>query len=60
MTPRNNALGALFTVLAALCYAGMDAISKFLVADYAVGQIMWMRISSERNMPTNTAVSARK
>lgn len=43
MTPRNNAVGALFTVLATLCYAGMDAISKFLVADYAVGQIMWIR-----------------
>ena len=39
----DNALGALFTVLATLCYAGMDAISKFLVADYAVGQIMWVR-----------------
>jgi len=43
VTPRNNALGALFTVLATLCYASMDAISKFLVADYAVGQIMWIR-----------------
>ena len=30
-------------MLATLCYAGMDAISKFLVADYAVGQIMWIR-----------------
>lgn len=43
MTPRNNALGALFTVLATLCFASMDAISKFLVADYTVGQIMWIR-----------------
>src|SRR6266478_1463814 len=24
------------------------------------GQIRWMRISSDKNMPTNTAVSARK
>lgn len=39
----NNALGALFILLATLCYASMDAISKFLVADYAVGQIMWIR-----------------
>jgi drug/metabolite transporter (DMT)-like permease len=30
-------------MLAMLCFAGMDAISKFLVADYAVGQIMWIR-----------------
>jgi len=39
----NNALGALFILLATLCYASMDAISKFLVADYAVIQIMWVR-----------------
>ncbi|MBL6616983.1 MAG: DMT family transporter [Reyranella sp.] len=39
----NNALGALFAMLATLCYAGMDSISKFLVADHAVGQIMWIR-----------------
>lgn len=43
MTARNNALGALLTMLAMLCFAGMDAISKFLVADYAVGQMMWIR-----------------
>ena len=30
-------------MLAMLCYASMDAISKFLVADYAVGQIVWIR-----------------
>ena len=30
-------------MLAMLCFAGMDAISKFLVADYAVGQMMWIR-----------------
>lgn len=38
-----NALGALLTMLAMFCYAGMDAISKTLVADYAVGQLMWIR-----------------
>lgn len=38
-----NALGALLTMLAMLCFAVMDAISKFLVADYAVGQLMWVR-----------------
>lgn len=49
MTPRaaaprsGNALGALLTMLAMLCFAAMDAISKFLVADYAVGQMMWIR-----------------
>lgn len=30
-------------MLAMLCFAGMDSISKFLVADYAVGQMMWIR-----------------
>jgi drug/metabolite transporter (DMT)-like permease len=39
----NNALGALLTMLAMLCFAGMDAISKFLVVDYPVGQMMWIR-----------------
>jgi drug/metabolite transporter (DMT)-like permease len=43
VTPRNNALGALCILLATLCYASMDAISKFLVADYGVIQIMWVR-----------------
>jgi drug/metabolite transporter (DMT)-like permease len=38
-----NSLGALLTMLAMLCFAGMDAISKTLVVDYAVGQIMWIR-----------------
>jgi drug/metabolite transporter (DMT)-like permease len=38
-----TALGALLTMLAMLCFAGMDAISKSLVADYAVGQMMWIR-----------------
>ena len=39
----NNALGALLTMFAMLCFAGMDAISKWLVADYAVTQMMWIR-----------------
>jgi len=43
VTPHNTALGAAFTILATLCFASMDAISKFLVADHAVGQIMWVR-----------------
>jgi drug/metabolite transporter (DMT)-like permease len=30
-------------MFAMLCFAGMDATSKFLVADYAVGQMMWIR-----------------
>ena len=30
-------------MLAMLCFAGMDAISKWLVADYAVSQMMWIR-----------------
>ncbi len=42
-TPRNNPLGAILTMLAMLCFAGMDAVSKFLVADYPVGQMMWIR-----------------
>lgn len=42
-TPPNNALGALLTMTAMLCFAVMDAISKFLVAEYAVGQMMWIR-----------------
>jgi drug/metabolite transporter (DMT)-like permease len=38
-----NALGALLTMLAMFCYASMDAISKSLVVDYSVGQLMWVR-----------------
>jgi drug/metabolite transporter (DMT)-like permease len=30
-------------MLAMLCFAGMDTISKWLVTDYAVGQLMWIR-----------------
>jgi drug/metabolite transporter (DMT)-like permease len=36
-------LGALFTVLAMMGFALMDAMSKWIVADYAVGQMMWIR-----------------
>ena len=39
----NTSLGALLTMLAMLCFAAMDAMSKCLVADYAVGQMMWIR-----------------
>ncbi len=42
LRPRTS-LGALLTMLAMLCFAGMDAISKWLVADYPVGQMMWIR-----------------
>jgi drug/metabolite transporter (DMT)-like permease len=38
-----TSLGALLTMLAMLCFAGMDAMSKWLVADYSVGQMMWIR-----------------
>jgi drug/metabolite transporter (DMT)-like permease len=41
--PGNTALGALLTMLAMLCFAAMDAISKSLVVDYSVGQMMWIR-----------------
>ena len=46
MTPAkrsNLSLGALYIVLAMLGFAGMDAMSKWLVADYAIGQMMWIR-----------------
>ncbi|MCF8532841.1 MAG: DMT family transporter [Reyranella sp.] len=36
-------LGALCTMLAMLAFAGMDTMSKWLVADYAIGQMMWIR-----------------
>jgi drug/metabolite transporter (DMT)-like permease len=38
-----NALGALLTMLAMFCYSSMDAISKSLVVEYSVGQLMWVR-----------------
>ena len=39
----HTALGAALTVLAMLGFAGMDAMSKWLVADYPIGQMMWIR-----------------
>jgi drug/metabolite transporter (DMT)-like permease len=44
-TDRRNrtSLGALLTVLAMLAFASMDAMSKWLVTDYSVGQMMWIR-----------------
>jgi len=41
--PNKTALGALLMMLAMLCFASMDAISKSLVAEYSVGQLMWVR-----------------
>ena len=35
-----TSLGALLTMLAMLCFASMDAISKSLVVEYSVGQLM--------------------
>ena len=43
VSARNNTLGALLTMLAMLCFAAMDTISKWLVTDYSVGQMMWIR-----------------
>ncbi len=50
MTPRaaavgrsNNSRGAIFTMLAMLGFASMDTISKWMVADYSIGQMMWVR-----------------
>ncbi|MGD9881296.1 MAG: DMT family transporter [Reyranella sp.] len=39
----NTSLGALYTVLAMLGFAVMDAMSKWVVADYSIGQMMWIR-----------------
>ena len=39
----NTSLGALYTVLAMLGFAIMDAMSKWVVADYSIGQMMWIR-----------------
>ena len=39
----NSSLGALFTMLAMLGFASMDAITKWMVADYSIGQMMWVR-----------------
>lgn len=40
---KRRSLGALLTVLAMLAFASMDAMSKWLVADYPIGQLMWIR-----------------
>ena len=39
----NTSLGAILTVASMLAFASMDAISKWLVADYSIGQMMWIR-----------------
>jgi drug/metabolite transporter (DMT)-like permease len=39
----NLTLGALLTMLAMLCFAAMDAVSKYLIGDYTVAQILWIR-----------------
>jgi drug/metabolite transporter (DMT)-like permease len=39
----STSLGALYTMFAMLGFAGMDAISKWIVVDYAIGQMMWIR-----------------
>jgi len=43
MRRHNLPLGALYTVLAMLGFALMDTMSKWLVTDYPVGQMMWIR-----------------
>ena len=39
----NAALGAIYTMLAMLGFASMDTITKWMVADYSIGQMMWVR-----------------
>lgn len=39
----NNSLGAIYTILAMLGFASMDALTKWMVADYPIGQMMWVR-----------------
>ena len=39
----NTSLGALYTMFAMLGFASMDAITKWMVADYPIGQMMWTR-----------------
>ena len=43
MTPANPGLAALLTSLAMAGFAGMDAMSKFLVRDYPIVQTLWIR-----------------
>lgn len=39
----NTSRGAIFTMLAMLGFASMDTITKWMVADYPIGQMMWTR-----------------
>lgn len=39
----NTSRGAIFTMLAMLGFASMDTITKWMVADYPIGQMMWVR-----------------
>ncbi len=39
----NTSLGAIYTMLAMLGFAAMDTITKWMVADYPIGQMMWVR-----------------
>lgn len=41
--PRASQLGALLTMLSMLGFAGMDAMSKWLVRDYPIAQALWVR-----------------
>ncbi|TAJ31955.1 MAG: DMT family transporter [Reyranella sp.] len=42
-TRNNTSLGAIYTMLAMLGFAAMDTITKWMVADYPIGQMMWIR-----------------
>ena len=35
--------GIVLLLLANLLFAGMDAVSKTLIVDYPIGQILWVR-----------------
>ena len=39
----NTSLGAIYIMLAMLGFASMDTITKWMVVDYPVGQMMWVR-----------------
>lgn len=39
----NTSLGAIYIMLAMLGFASMDTITKWMVADYPIGQMMWTR-----------------
>jgi drug/metabolite transporter (DMT)-like permease len=40
---QRTSLGAVYAVLAMLGFASMDAMTKWVVADYSIGQMMWIR-----------------